>query len=309
MVEDSPEIKEGREFVMPRDDSPENDGTTETEKFGEYPYSGIVIFGHGAREDEPEKISQEARIRMLAAFQLWKDGVAPRIIVTGGLPENDWKAYGSHVKPSGELMKEYLMELGVPEEAMVFEYKSTKTVDNMAHALNELQAQGLPTDDFVTVSTGYHMERITDIMRKFGLKSAPVGAELGLLSRAKETADRMKEVDIQNGLPADRVEANYQKRLHWYDDVMEALKLTSPNLQGELRDESKWQEAMKQWGYWGPLALAIRGPKLREIVEKNQEDIEAWLERHPDMGVTLGDLLEGNFDYMELVAKGREVPA
>ena len=68
----------------------------------EYPYSGIIIFGHGARE-ERNKLSQEARIRLLATYQLYKDGVAPRIIVTGGLPENDKRAYGEDVKSSGDL--------------------------------------------------------------------------------------------------------------------------------------------------------------------------------------------------------------
>jgi len=301
------ELGSPKDEAIPRE---ETQVQKEQEKPEKYPYSGIVIFGHGAREDEPEKISQESRIRMLAAYQLWKDGVAPRIIVTGGLPANDKKAYGEHVKPSGELMKEYLMELGVPEEAMIFENKSTKTVDNIAHALNELRAKGLPTDEFVTVTTGYHAKRVSVIMQKFHLKHASVGAEWALMSRAKETADAMREKDTAAGLPLEKIEQNYQFHLHWYDEVIEALKLTSPNLRGELRDEPKWLKATeKEWGYWGPLALAVRGPELKQVVEENAPDIEAWLARHPDMGVTMEDLMEGNFDYMELVAKGREVPS
>ena len=140
-------------------------------------------------------------------------------------------------------------------------------------------------------------------------ESAPVGAELALLSRAKETADRMRQEDIETGLSEEKIEKNYQIRLHWYDKMMEVLRLTSENLQGELRDEPKWQEAMNSWGYWGPLALAVRGDKLKELIEKNKEDIESWLQRHPDIDVTMDDLIEGNFDYMDLVKKGREVPA
>ena len=61
-------------------------------------------------------------------------------------------------------------------------------------------------------------------------------------------------------------------------------------------------------GYWLPLALAVRGDKLRELVTTYRSEVEEWLERHPDIEVTMDDLIEGNFDYKELVTKGREIP-
>jgi uncharacterized SAM-binding protein YcdF (DUF218 family) len=273
------------------------------------PYSGIIVFGHGY-SNSVYRLSPEAGIRALAAYQLWKDGVAPRIILTGGAAsESSKQKYGDDLQSNSETMRDFLIKFfRVPPESIVIEDKSIKTVDNVAHALNSLDGQGLPTDDFVTVSTSYHMERISDIMNKFGLKSAPVSAESALKSRSRQHADRTKVKESMLGLPEAEIERRYQYRLHRYDRFTEKLRLSDPVIVNELRDEPKWQEAMQQWGYWGPLALAVRGEKLREIVENNRPDIESWLARHPDIGVSLEDIIEGNFDYLELVNKGREVP-
>lgn len=286
----------------------------EKEPYREYPYSGIMVFGHGFRA-ERERLSQEARIRVLAAYQLYKDGVAPKIIVTGGMPSDaDKEKFGDDLKSNGELMRDFLVnDLGVPGEHVVFEDKSTKTVDNVGHALNVLNEKNpghdAGKDSYVTVSTGYHMARITEIMKKFGLKSAPVGAEWGLLSRAEEHAKKMRTKEVMTGLTKAQIEKNYEMRLHRYDRYVERLSLTNPTFVGELENEGKWLDAMQYWGYWGPLALAVRGDKLNEIIENNREDIESWLERHPEIEMSIEDIIEGNFDYMELVRKGREVPA
>jgi len=243
------------------------DSLETAEKKTEYPYNGIIVFGHGFR-GEREKLSIEARIRILAAYQLWKDGVADRIIVTGGLAsDEDKKKFGKDLTSNGELMRDYLVnELGVPAEKVEFENKSVKTVDNVGHALNVLREKGLPEDNFVTVSTWYHMRRIAEIMKKFGLNSAAAGAEEGLLSRAKEHAEKMRQRELIAGVPIEKVDQNYHMRLHRYDRMMSRLSLKDPGLIGELKNEDKWLEAMKDWGYWGPLALAVKGEKLKEIV-------------------------------------------
>lgn len=283
-----------------------------------FPYKGIIVFGHGFR-GEREGLSVEARIRVLAAYQLFKDGVADRIIVTGGMAsENDKAKFGDSLTSNGEMMRDYLVnDLGVPEEKVVFENQSTKTVDNVGHALNALneekkakeEAENAGEENYVTVSTGYHMRRIAEIMKKFNIKSAAVSAEWGLQSRAKEHAEKMRQRELTLGVPIEKVDQNYNIRLTRYDRLINKMSLKDPSMVSELKNEDKWLDAMKQWGYWGPLALAVKGEKLREIVENNRSDIEEWLQRHSDLGVTIDDLIEGNFEYMDLVNKGREVPS
>lgn len=292
----------------------ENRETAEEKK--EYPFDGgILVFGHGwAKRSESGgwQLSPEAKMRATAAYQLWEEGLAPRIILTGGAPsELDKEKYGQDIAASNaEQMREFLISrFKVPEEALLFEDQSFKTVDNVAHALNELDGKGLPTNDFLTVSTGYHMDRINEIMGKFGLKSQPISAEQALNSRALEHAERMREREVAKGLDPETIEKNFLARKGLYDRAIHRIYRRNETIQNEFKAEEKWLKSTQEMpGYWLPLALAVRGDKLRELVTTHHSAIEEWLNRHPDIGMTTEDLIEGNFDYKDLVNKGREMP-
>lgn len=196
----------------------------------------------------------------------------------------------------------------VPPDVIDLEKDSTNTIENVARAITRLEEQGLPKNEFLTVSNGYHMDRITEIMKKFGLTSQPISAEQALNQRAREHAQKMRIKEESRGLDKKEVERRYQIRVNRYDTVIQRLYRTNEVIQNEMQNENKWLNAMKDMpGFWLPQVLAIRGEKLKEIVETNRQDIKSWLERHPEIGVTVGDLIEGNFDFRELL-KGREVP-
>jgi len=282
-----------------------------------YPFEGgIIVFGHGwskeAKVGGGWQLSPEAYMRAVAAYQLWKEGLAPRIILTGGEPgENGKSEYGPNIEANSRQMAKFLMEkFGVPEEAIEVEEKSIKTVDNVAHALNVLQEKNLPTDNFLVVSTGYHMDRIGSIMEKFGLKYQPKTAEEELNDRARVHAEKMREIERRNGaLNEEEIAKNYQMQKSRYERVVQRFKRDNASIAGQMRNEPTYLKAMQERpGFWLPLALAVRGEKLGELVDTHRKEIETWLERHPDMNVTIEDLIAGDFDYHELVAKGREMP-
>lgn len=284
----------------------------ETEK---YPFNGgIIVFGHGWAERSKSggwQLSPEAKMRATAAYQLWKEGLAPRIILTGGPPtENQKEKYGQDIVANSEQMAVFLRErFHVPEENILFENQSFKTVDNVAHALNELENKGLSTNDFLTVSTGYHMDRISEIMSKFDLESRPISAEQALNSRALEHANKMKEREIAAGKDSETIKKNFLARKGLYDRAIHRIYRNNETIQSEFKDENRWLKATQEMpGYWLPLALAVRGDKLRELVTIHRSAIEEWLSRHPNIGMTVEDLIEGNFDYKDLVKKGREMP-
>lgn len=286
---------------------PEREISPEEER-KDFPFEGIMVFGHGYKA-KGYRLSPEARMRAIAAYELWKDGVAPRIIFTGGPPtQADREKYGQDLHSNAELMREMLLRrYQVPEGAIMLENQSFKTVDNVAHALNEMEGQGVKVENFVTVSTGYHLERIQKIMKIFNLKSAPVPAEEMLNARAREHAEKMKARDIARGLSSGEVEKNYQMRANRYERLINRLKGRDPVILSELQDEPKWSKAMENWGYWGPLALAVRGEKLKALVDQHQDEVESWLGRHPELEVTMEDIIAGNFDYREL-CRAREMP-
>ncbi len=286
-------------------------GTNEREEQEKYPFDGgIIIFGHGY-SNRSYQLSLEAKMRATAAYQLWKEGLAPRIILTGGAPsETDKEKYGQNLLPNSEQMANMLIKrFHVPEEAIINESQSTNTIENTAHALTNLEKQGLPTNEFVTVSTGYHMDRITEIMNRFGLKSQPISAEQALNNRSLEHAEEMKQKDIKKGLQTKEIEKNYLMRKGRYDRVIQRIYRTNEQIKNEIKNEGKWLNAMREIpGYWIPQTIAVRGNKLKEVVDTHREKIEEWLARHPDMGVSMEDLIIGNFEYKKLVEKGREMP-
>lgn len=289
--------------------------SVETEKA---PFSAIIVFGHGY-SDRTGNLSWEAKARAIGAHQLWKAGLAPVIVTTGADPsENNRKRVGvPDLKSNAELMRDYLTRhFDIPEEAILLEDRSQpikpgslKTVDNVGLAVNSLEEKGYSSDNFITVSTGFHMDRISKIMEKYGLKSQPVSAESALSLRSQEHADKMLEREKASGMISEsEMQKRYLERRGKYDRMLERIKLSDPVFQQELKDEPKWQEAMNNWGYWGPLALAVKGDKLKELISTHREEIEAWLKRHPDLEVSIEDLIVGNFNYRDLVEKAREIP-
>lgn len=282
-----------------------------SEAAAEYPFDGgVMVFGHGW-SNKNGQLSIEAKMRATAAYQLWKDGLSPRIIFTGGPPsENDKKQFGDDIISNSEQMAKFVQDkFKVPSENIVTENQSFKTVDNVAHALNSLEAKGLPMDDFLTVSTGYHMDRISEIMSKYDLKSQPVSAEEGLNQRALEHAEKMKQRDIEKGLASQEVEKRFLERRGKYDRAIHRIYRSNEQIQNEFEAEEKWRKAMKMPGYWLPLALAVRGNKLKELVTEHKTELDDWLSRHPDIELSSEDLIEGNFDYKKLVEEGREMPS
>lgn len=254
--------------------------SNESEK---YPFEGgIIVFGHGwskeAKVGGGWQLSPEAYMRAVAAYQLWHEGLAPRIILTGGMPNKEWaKENFGDVEANSEQMAQLLIKkFHVPEDAIVIETRSVKTVDNVAHALNALQERGLPADDFIVLSTGFHMDRITEIMKKFGLQSLPKTAEEALNQRAQEHAEKIKQREIEKGVLSNQeIEKNYQMQKSRYERVIERFKRTNEVIKNEINEEPTYLKAMRERpGFWLPLALAVRGEKLEELVQTHRTDIE-----------------------------------
>lgn len=279
--------------------------TPEDKEKEQFPFNGIMVFGH-LFSDNRSNLSWEAKARALAAYQLWKNKAAPIIILTGGRATEE---RFEDLPSNAELMKNFLLEkFKMPEGAIVLEDKpgSIKTVDNVGLAINALEQRGLKTDNFIAISTGFHLDRINKIMEKYKLQSKPVSAEEGLHDIAFEHAEKMKAKEIQKGISQEEIERRYKNRCQLYDRALERIKLKDDVYQQELKEEPVWLRQMNNWGFWGPLALSVRGDKLKEIVQTNRENVVLWLERHPEINISIEDIIEGNFDYRELVQKGRE---
>lgn len=88
---------------------------------------------------------------------LWHEGLAPIIVMSGGFGNF---TEGVFKKPEAELFAERAMDLGVPEEAMIIENRSTNTGENVAFTREILAKRGIEVKRVIAVQKPY-MERRT----------------------------------------------------------------------------------------------------------------------------------------------------
>ena len=119
----------------------------------------IMIFGTGVKADGSASPTLRARTRH--GYDLWKRGLAPRILCTGGV--------GSHGPAESVAQEKLLVGWGVPSSAILKEEKSTSTWENA-----KFGAPLLPKGaSVVAVSDPYHLWRCKRDCAVFGLKAYP----------------------------------------------------------------------------------------------------------------------------------------
>ena len=98
--------------------------------------------------------SHDLRVADRAA-ELWHGGLAPLVVMSGGFGNF---TEGVFEKSEAELLAERAMELGVPEEAILIEGKSTNTGENVSFTRALLEKHGKKLTSAIAVQKPY-MER------------------------------------------------------------------------------------------------------------------------------------------------------
>jgi uncharacterized SAM-binding protein YcdF (DUF218 family) len=141
--------------------------------------SAIVVMGAAQYNGRPSPV---LKARLDHAVELYQDGRAPMIIVTGG------KQPGDRVT-QGLTGFDYLRERGVPESDIKVEVQGTNSYEELSAAsLIITRAQMPPTA--LLVSDPYHSLRISQIAEQVGLTPHLSAAHTGstLRAMARETA-------------------------------------------------------------------------------------------------------------------------
>lgn len=106
------------------------------------PYEAIVVLGGMTRSTETpidagwQPDLTQAVDRLAHAATLWSDGLAPVVIASGGT----WPS--TPPKPPGALwMRQLLLQLGLPQDAVVLETASTTTRENVRGVAIIMQAK------------------------------------------------------------------------------------------------------------------------------------------------------------------------
>jgi len=142
------------------------------------PAQAIVVLGAAQYDGTPSPVL-EARLEH--GYELWRAGVAPVIVVTGGNQPGDrvTEAFAG---------ASFLLARGVPDEAIRREVDGRSSFESLAAAARFLRAEG--RRDVVLVSDPYHSARLLAIAGEVGLDAAvspTPGGPAGVADLARET--------------------------------------------------------------------------------------------------------------------------
>ena len=95
------------------------------------------------------------------AAELYLQGIAPKILFTGGLGRN---TEGLLPEPEAVRFARAAMDCGVPEQDILLEDKSKNTADNILFTKSLLEQQGIPHDHILGVHQPFMERRIKAAM-------------------------------------------------------------------------------------------------------------------------------------------------
>ena len=116
------------------------------------PADVILVLGAAEYRGRPSPV---LKARLDHALDLYRKGLAPRMMTTGG-------AGGDPVFTEGDVGRDYLTSQGVPPEAIVVEREGSSTVASTALAGEIMRRMGMQSA--IVVSDGYHIYRVKKML-------------------------------------------------------------------------------------------------------------------------------------------------
>ena len=149
-----------------------------------HPADAIVVFGAAQYDGRPSPVF---KARLEHAQQLFRKGLAPVVITTGG-------AAADPKFSEGGVGHDYLMRKGVPESALIAETQASDTAESAVRVAAIMHENHMTS--CLAVSDAYHMFRIRMLLAHQGLHvflvprpdSRPRSAWLSALALMKESA-------------------------------------------------------------------------------------------------------------------------
>ena len=116
-------------------------------------YDAIVVLGASILSDGAPSNMLEDRLR--GAVELYKKGIAPKIIVSGDRSSDDYDETAS--------MKKYCTSHGVPANDIIVDGKGYSTYESMHNVVNEMNIKSI-----IVVTQQYHTYRAVYTARQMG---------------------------------------------------------------------------------------------------------------------------------------------
>jgi uncharacterized SAM-binding protein YcdF (DUF218 family) len=135
----------------------------------------IVVLGGGTCAPAAPRLTSEVNEsgdRVLYAAQLYRQGAAAHILLSGGTTE--W--VGASSVPGAENMADILTTIGVPREALWLESTSRNTYENAVETQAILERRGATR--VILVTSAWHMPRAYAVFAQTGLEVIPASTDV-----------------------------------------------------------------------------------------------------------------------------------
>jgi uncharacterized SAM-binding protein YcdF (DUF218 family) len=134
----------------------------------------IVVLGAAQYWGKPSPV---LRARLDHAVELWQRGLAPRVVLTGGVGVGDTTSEAA-------VSRKYVIGEGIPDSAILLETTGRTTRESLRSVAVMLQVRD--QHRVILVSDPFHMLRLDILARRFGLvpytsptRTSPISANTG----------------------------------------------------------------------------------------------------------------------------------
>lgn len=123
------------------------------------PADAIVVLGAAQYQGKPSPVLQA---RLDHAIELYRDSIAPALILTGGVGVGDTLS-------EAEVGRRYAMKAGVPRARILIEQAGISTEQSMRTVARLMHSRGMHSA--VMVSDPFHMLRLRILARRLGIRA------------------------------------------------------------------------------------------------------------------------------------------
>jgi len=140
---------------------------------GRRPADSIIVLGAAQYVGRPSPVLQA---RLDHGAELWREGLAPWMVLTGGVGTGDTTSEAA-------VGRRYLLARGIPDSAILLEGEGRTTGQSVRAAADLLKAQGLRSA--ILVSDPFHSARLRILAFRHGLnavtsptRTSPIGRSM-----------------------------------------------------------------------------------------------------------------------------------
>ena len=138
-----------------------------------------IVFGAGLwRDGSPTPVLRD---RVVTAAELYFSGKVEKLLMSG---DNSYVEYNEP-----QAMKDYALELGVPEEAIVLDYAGRRTYDTCYRA-----GDIFGVDSAILVTQSFHLPRALFLCNALGVQAIGVSADTRVYRQRSQVYWNLREV-------------------------------------------------------------------------------------------------------------------